>query len=93
MKKCLFGLPMLFLLINVTFGQVVIAQEPSSDLAINDPVANPFYQPPTEPQEEPGKIQDTATHFEIKNSDYLNITLDSSREVNLLLQSVPEMIT
>jgi len=35
----------------------------------------------------------TGTHFEITDSDYLNITLDSTETISIILQSVPEMIT
>ncbi len=35
----------------------------------------------------------TGTHFELNNSHYLNITVDSSEPINLSLESVPEMVT
>lgn len=41
----------------------------------------------------PGRIESTGTHFEVTNSDYLNISLDSSAEVKLRLESVPQMVT
>ncbi|UCF43007.1 MAG: right-handed parallel beta-helix repeat-containing protein [Planctomycetota bacterium] len=40
----------------------------------------------------PGTIEDTGTHFEVTDSDYLNITLQSSQPVHLILESVPQMV-
>jgi parallel beta-helix repeat protein len=40
----------------------------------------------------PGTIEGTGTHFEVTDSDYLNITLQSSEPVHLILESVPEMV-
>ena len=48
--------------------------------------------PPVEPQM-PGRIDGIGTHFEITDSEYLNITLDSTEEICLTLESVPEMVT
>lgn len=41
----------------------------------------------------PGRIQGTGTYFEIKDSEYLNITLKSSEEIKLILESIPRMIS
>lgn len=41
----------------------------------------------------PGRIEATGTHFEVTNSEYLNISFDSSEEVKLRLESVPQMVT
>lgn len=41
----------------------------------------------------PGRLEATGTHFELEDSEYLNITLDSSEPVHLMLESVPEMVT
>jgi len=41
----------------------------------------------------PGTIEAEGTHFEITDSDYLNITINSSETVRLRVESVPEMIT
>ena len=49
-------------------------------------------EPQGEPQT-PGVLEGTGTHFELKNSEYLNIILDSSEPISLILESVPEMIT
>ncbi|MDP3015275.1 MAG: NosD domain-containing protein [bacterium] len=43
--------------------------------------------------EMPGTIESSGTHFEITNSEYLNITLDSSESIKLRMESIPEMIT
>jgi parallel beta-helix repeat protein len=40
-----------------------------------------------------GRLEGTGTHFELNNSRYLNITLDSSEPIKLVLESVPEMVT
>jgi parallel beta-helix repeat protein len=40
----------------------------------------------------PGTVEGTGTYFEVTDSDYLNITLESSEPVTLILESVPEMI-
>jgi hypothetical protein len=39
-----------------------------------------------------GMIEATGTHFELLDSDYLNVTLDSSEPIRLFLHSTPEMI-
>lgn len=41
----------------------------------------------------PGTTQGTGTHFEVTDSEYLNIVLDSSETITLRLESVPEMVT
>ena len=47
----------------------------------------------SDPLQMPGRLEANGTHFEIKNSSYLNLTLDSSEPVNLTLESAPEMVT
>ncbi|MHC4693158.1 MAG: right-handed parallel beta-helix repeat-containing protein, partial [Planctomycetota bacterium] len=39
-----------------------------------------------------GRIEGSGTHFELTDSDYLDITLKSSSSVHLMLESVPEMV-
>lgn len=41
----------------------------------------------------PGRIEGTGTYFEIKDSEHLNITLKSSEEIKVILESIPEMIS
>jgi len=41
----------------------------------------------------PGTTEGTGTDFTITDSEYLNITLNSSEEIKLRMESVPEMIT
>ncbi len=41
----------------------------------------------------PGWLNATGTHFELSNSNYLNIVLDSSESVKSTLESVPQMVT
>src|SRR6266496_5242186 len=40
----------------------------------------------------PGWTQGTGTHFELLDSPYLQVTLDSSVSVTLVLSSVPEIV-
>ena len=40
----------------------------------------------------PGTIRDTAKHFSITNSEYLNISIDSSEIIEANIESVPHMI-
>jgi parallel beta-helix repeat protein len=40
----------------------------------------------------PGTIEGTGTYFEVTDSDYLNITFESSDPVHLILESVPDMV-
>ena len=39
-----------------------------------------------------GRIEGSGTHFELTDSDYLDMTLNSSSPVYLMLESVPEMV-
>jgi parallel beta-helix repeat protein len=41
----------------------------------------------------PGRIEGRGTHFEVKDSDYLNITLESEKEIEVVLESIPRMIS
>ncbi len=41
----------------------------------------------------PGRIQDTGTLFEITDSEYLNVSLESSEEITALLESAPKTIS
>ena len=40
----------------------------------------------------PGRLNATGTHFELSNSDYLNVVLDSSESVKSTVESVPQMV-
>lgn len=48
---------------------------------------------PTEIKTIPGITKGTGAHFEITDSQYLNLSLESSSPVELALESVPEMVT
>lgn len=50
------------------------------------------FQAPTEPKTA-GQLVSTGTHFELKDSKYLNVTIDSSEPIYLVLESVPELVT
>ncbi|MDI6856634.1 MAG: NosD domain-containing protein, partial [Candidatus Thermoplasmatota archaeon] len=41
----------------------------------------------------PGRIEKTGTYFEIRDSEYLNITLKSTEEIKIVLESIPRMIS
>lgn len=41
----------------------------------------------------PERLEDNDTLFEMNNNEYLNITLNSSEPINLILESISEMIT
>jgi len=41
----------------------------------------------------PGGIEGTGTYFEIKDSEYLNVSLQSTEEITILLESVPKTIS
>lgn len=41
----------------------------------------------------PGIIEGTGTYFEIKDSEYLNIILKSTKEIKVVLESMPRMIS
>jgi hypothetical protein len=41
----------------------------------------------------PGRVEGRGTHFEIKDSDYLHITLESEKEIEVVLESIPRMIS
>ncbi|MFA6047643.1 MAG: right-handed parallel beta-helix repeat-containing protein [Parcubacteria group bacterium] len=40
----------------------------------------------------PGTLEGTGKHFEITDSEYLNISLDSSERIDVRIESMPEMI-
>jgi parallel beta-helix repeat protein len=40
----------------------------------------------------PGRVEGRGKYFEIKNSPYLNITLESSEEIEIILESIPKSI-
>ena len=41
----------------------------------------------------PNTIQETGTYFEIIASEYLNVSLQSSQEITVVLESVPKTIS
>lgn len=55
----------------------------------------PLFEEPELPKEPliPGRIEGIGTYFEIKDSGYLNIILESSEEVKIVLESIPRMIS
>ena len=63
-------------------------------LAQEDPMANEPGFPPQLPPEPriPGTVEGTGTCFQVTDSEYLNITLDSTQPVKLRLESIPGMV-
>ena len=41
----------------------------------------------------PGEIEEASTYFEIKDSEYLNISLESTEEIKVVLESIPRMVS
>ena len=41
----------------------------------------------------PGRREGTGTYFEIKDSEYLDISLESTEEIKVVLASIPRMIS
>lgn len=78
MKKIAFFSSLIFL--NIIFPQFILAQ--------GDTLTQGFEIPSI-----PGRVKGTGTYFEINDSQYLNITLDSVEPLKLVLESIPEMIT
>ncbi|MGQ9644395.1 MAG: hypothetical protein ACUVT3_11105, partial [Ignavibacterium sp.] len=55
----------------------------------------PLFEEPELPKEIliPGRAEGTGTYFEIKDSEYLNISLKNSQEIKVILESIPRMIS
>src|SRR4030042_3220775 len=65
-----------------------------STLGISFLIAIPvFAEDINNPFPMPGRTQGTGIFFEITDSRYLNITLESSEEINLVLESIPKIIS
>ena len=69
----------------VVFTAQALAQEDPNDPVLPDP------NMPEEPRL-PGTVEGTGTHFEVTDSNYLNISFESSEPVYMRLESVPEII-
>ena len=86
-KKTLFAVSVLLALI--------IALAITSVASADDPPPPPTEEPadlpaPSDPSR--GLVDGTGTHFEVTDSDYLNVTLDSTESVSLTLHSSPDQI-
>jgi len=57
------------------------------------PVLAGEFDKPGEAFTMPGRTQGTDSFFEITDSRYLNITLESSEQINLIMESIPKMIS
>lgn len=79
MKKIIVGLIVAALFLSLASAGVVRAEEGLPD-------------EPQMPPQTPGRLEGTGTHFELTNSQYLNITLDSSQPIKLIMESVPKWL-
>ncbi|MFQ6049852.1 MAG: hypothetical protein ACE5J0_02310, partial [Candidatus Paceibacterales bacterium] len=53
----------------------------------------PIIEPPLLEFSIPGRMEGTGTYFEIKDNQYLNVSLKSTEEINIILESIPRMIS
>ncbi|MFA6566412.1 MAG: hypothetical protein WCT48_06725, partial [Candidatus Paceibacterota bacterium] len=74
----------------LTFAGIFYARKAFTSPAPSFP-AN--FRMPTDPSRMRGETAGIGTHFAITDSEYLNITLESSETVDLKLTSIPKMIT
>ena len=87
MRKNLNSFSLVLILLALMLPAFCLGQElPSS------PPPDLPLQPPTG-FSMPGRIEGTGTYFETKDSEYLNISLTSSQEIKVVIESVPRMIS
>lgn len=77
--RAVFVLALLFGFNSLAYAQVVPPPAPVFD------IPQPFVMP--------GTTEGDGAHFTITDSQYLNITLDSTEQIKLKMDSVPEMVT
>lgn len=41
----------------------------------------------------PGRVEGTGSYFKVKDSEYLNVTLESTAAIKVVLESIPEIIS
>jgi parallel beta-helix repeat protein len=68
----------------------VVAGTDGLTILASDHIAGSRYQ---DMLQSPGRLEAKGMHFEINDSNYLNITLDSSETINITLESAPKMVT
>jgi parallel beta-helix repeat protein len=78
-------------------GLVVLLMQPvlaKDRMMIPEPGNQDELDPNVLPEDawKPGQVEGTGTYFEIADSEYLNIAVESSEVVHLRLESIPEMI-
>lgn len=94
----------LIVIMSIVCGKPVTETEASTETPIEIPEEEISKEETTEglSQEEPeiplepsmpGRIEGTGTCFEIKDSKYLNIILKSTKEIKVVLESMPRMIS
>ncbi|MFA6565937.1 MAG: NosD domain-containing protein, partial [Candidatus Paceibacterota bacterium] len=80
----------LTILSSLTFAGIFYAKKAFTSPA---PSSTANFRMPTDPSRMRGETSGTDTHFAIADSEYLNITLDSSETVDLRFTSIPKVIT
>ena len=94
----------LIVITSIVFGKPVTETEASTEIHIETSEEETSKEETTEelsPEEPeiplepsmPGRIEGTGTYFEIKDSEYLNIILKSTKEIKVVLESMPRMIS
>ena len=81
MQSCAHGWHLVALITVVTAFSAVASKKPES----RDRV-------PEQKFEMPGMLTQTGDHFDVKDSKFLNFHLDSSRAINVAIQSIPNII-
>ena len=90
-RKKFIGLCFLLIAVALFSSPVAATAEEVDDVNVVD--ANFPEDPNLEAELQiPGQVEGTGTYFEVTDSNYLNITFESSEPVHLILESVPEMI-
>ncbi|MCK9351173.1 MAG: NosD domain-containing protein [Candidatus Paceibacterota bacterium] len=88
--KIIFATIALVVLLLLTFAGIFYAKKAFTYPAPSFPN---YFRMPTDPSHMRGETDGTGTHFAITDSEYLNITLDSTETVDMRLTSIPKVIT
>jgi hypothetical protein len=90
-KKLLKILLMIFVFLGFGFSKNQILAQTEKVSQIFDPSFEES-QLPKEPKIL-GQVEGTGKFFEIKDSEYLNVKLESGEEITVILESIPRMIS
>lgn len=78
------------LIICATFLVFLVSAQPAQAQTAEVPSTPP---PELQSINFPGTVEGAGTHFAITDSSYLNINLDSTEQIKVHLESIPEMVT